>query len=73
MSVAPHDPAGQTEQPEYAGMPTWVKWVLIAAAVVVLVVVALVFGSEHGPGRHMSSFVDGLDGDAGAAARRPVL
>lgn len=35
-------------------MPGWVKGFVVAGIVlVVLVVVALVFGGEHGPGRHL--------------------
>lgn len=45
------DPA-QSQPP---GRPTWVKTLVIAAAVLVaiVVVVAIVSGGEHGPGRHV--------------------
>jgi NADH:ubiquinone oxidoreductase subunit 6 (subunit J) len=40
-----------------AGIPRWVKvFVLVAAVVVLLMVVAmLVTGGQHGPGRHQST------------------
>ena len=48
------EPDSGTE-PTYTGMPTWVKWFVVAAFVLaVVVVVALLVGGEHGPGRHMS-------------------
>ena len=55
MSTAP-----DTDQPsgdDYTGMPKWVKWTLLAvlALVLVLVVLRLVVGGDHGPGRHMSA------------------
>lgn len=43
------------EAPAYAGMPGWVKWFVVGAVLLVLVLVAgLLLGrGEHGPGRHM--------------------
>lgn len=50
---APYDPA----QGPAPGMPRWVKvFLLVTAATVVLgVVVMLLVGGEHGPGRHQSA------------------
>lgn len=52
----PVDEGGETGRPvvgDRAGTPRWVKVSLIIAAVLVLVVaVALLFGGDHGPGRH---------------------
>lgn len=41
----------------YPGLPRWVKWTLVVILVLVtiLVVVRLVGGGNHGPGRHMSA------------------
>ena len=37
------------------GMPRWVKWFLLVGLIVlVAVVMLLVFGGDHGPGRHGS-------------------
>ena len=57
-----------------AGMPRWVKWFLVGAAVVVgvgLLVMVLV-GGEHGPGRHsglgpVSTGLTALTGSGSAA------
>lgn len=39
----------------FTGMPVWVKWFIVAAAIaVVVLLVALLVGGNHGPGRHMS-------------------
>jgi hypothetical protein len=44
-----------SDKPEYAPRPAWVKWLVIAAVVLLLVaVVALLAGGKHGPGRHLS-------------------
>jgi hypothetical protein len=52
MSNPSSSPSGK---PDYAPRPAWVKWLAIALGVLVLVVVvALLVGGEHGPGRHMS-------------------
>lgn len=49
-------PADKPVKPDYAPMPGWVKWLVMAVGVLLLVVVvALLAGGEHGPGRHMSS------------------
>ena len=45
----------KTDRPGYAARPGWVKWLVIAGLVAVLVVtIALLAGGEHGPGRHLS-------------------
>ena len=67
MSAANTDPPPSADD-GYAGMPKWVKWSLLAvlALVVILVLVRLLSGGDHGPGRHMSapgpSAVAGLTG-----------
>ena len=40
-----------------AGIPRWVKIFLIvaAAALVLLILAMMISGSQHGPGRHLSS------------------
>ena len=44
-----------SEKPEYAPRPAWVKWLLVAGVVLLLVVViARLAGGNHGPGRHLS-------------------
>ena len=45
-----------SEKPKYPGMPRWVK-ALISAAVILLLValVAMFAGGGHGPGRHFKS------------------
>ena len=49
-------------------MPTWVKASLVAAAVITLaLLVALLTGGEHGPGRHLGS-PDSVEPTAPAAA-----
>lgn len=60
MSTAPQGPdrgpaPTDRDEPEYAGFPKWVK--LLLAALVVLILVLLVatwLGGDHGPGRHLS-------------------
>lgn len=60
MSTAPHRPDREPaptdrDEPEYTGFPGWVK--LLLAALVVLILVLLVatwLGGDHGPGRHLS-------------------
>ena len=42
----------QPPRDEYRGMPTWVKWFMVAAVVAATL---LLLGGEHGPGRHVSS------------------
>lgn len=39
---------------EPPGVPSWVKWLAVAAVVlgVVLVAIALIGGGDHGPARH---------------------
>ena len=59
MSNAPHEPTGphgSTDTgPDYTGMPGWVKWLVIVAVVLgVVLLVALLVGGDHGPGRHTS-------------------
>ena len=52
----PPDSAERSTRP-LVGVPRWVKiFVLVAAAVVLLMVLAmLVTGEQHGPGRHKSA------------------
>lgn len=51
MSVLPHDPGPGDE-----GTPRWVKMFAIAAGVLLLLfLVMMLSGGEHGPGRHMRS------------------
>jgi hypothetical protein len=49
--------SGRASPRSAVAMPRWVKvFLIIAAALVVLMVaVMLVSGSQHGPGRHLSS------------------
>jgi hypothetical protein len=43
-------------EPHSSGLPRWVKvFGLITIAVLVLLVVLLIAGSDHGPGRHSPS------------------
>lgn len=56
--------------PDYAPRPAWVRWLAIALGVLVLVVVvALLAGGEHGPGRHVSGAT--TPGDARVVAASP--
>jgi hypothetical protein len=58
-------PAGDSS----AGMPRWVKVTLIVAGIlVVLVLVVLLSGGEHGPGRHMGSGLVGVPSSSSSAA-----
>ncbi|QIK74058.1 MULTISPECIES: hypothetical protein [Nocardioides] len=52
----PSSVSSVNELPAYTGMPGWVKWFVVGAVVLVIVLLAgLLLGSgEHGPGRHMS-------------------
>jgi len=49
MDQSPETPTGPTT----AGMPRWVKISLVVVAVIVLLAVAMLLVSGHGPGRHM--------------------
>lgn len=44
-----------TEPPPHPGMPRWVKvsGIIAIALVLLVVIVMLVSGGEHGPGRHL--------------------
>ena len=66
MSNPSSNPSGK---PDYAPMPAWVKWLSIALVALLLVaVVALLAGGEHGPGRHMSGAATPVDGGVVAAS-----
>ena len=53
-SAAPPEEAPDT-LPGHSGMPTWVKvFVVLGALLVVFVVVQMLTGGDHGPGRHGS-------------------
>ena len=54
--VGPGSAGNHTPAPQ-VGIPRWVKvFLIVAAALVVLLVALMVFsGGEHGPGRHFSS------------------
>lgn len=69
--TTPHDPTDQPAgpgRPEYAARPAWVRWlVIVAVALLVVVVLALLVGGEHGPGRHMSQST-GSGAEAGVGA-----
>lgn len=74
MSTAPQEPSGapvRDEEPPltYAGMPGWVKWLLVVVVVLALMlVVVLLVGGDHGPGRHMSHELDNVPVAVSAAA-----
>jgi hypothetical protein len=62
------DDAGQGT----AGTPRWVKVsAIVALVVVLLLVVAMVFGGEHGPGRHLGGDTPAAGSDAGGEQTRP--
>ena len=45
-----------SEKPSYPGMPRWVKALIVAAGILLLVaLVAMFAGGGHGPGRHFKS------------------
>lgn len=54
--------------------PTWVKVLLlgIVAVVVALVIAKLVFGGDHGPGRHLPGGDSGQEGSASEGHTPPV-
>lgn len=57
MSTPSSNPSGK---PYYAPRPAWVRWLAVALGVLLLaVVVALLAGGQHGPGRHMSRATPG--------------
>lgn len=63
--------ADKPVKPDYAPVPGWVKWLVITVGVMLLVVVvALLAGGEHGPGRHVSGAA--TSGEGGVAAATPV-
>lgn len=73
MNSTPQEPTKSHARDDtamtYTGMPGWVKWLIIAAVVLVVVLVwALLVGGDHGPGRHMSYGV-GTDSPYATALR----
>jgi hypothetical protein len=63
------NPTDKRVKPDYAPMPGWVKWLVIAVGVLLLVVVvALLAGGEHGPGRHISGAATPDEGGVVAAS-----
>jgi hypothetical protein len=48
------DTGTETDSGPTTGAPRWVKVLGIIALVLVLLVVVLLIGGNHGPGRHMS-------------------
>lgn len=56
MSTTPDTNQSRTDD-GYPGMPKWVKWTLVGvlALLVILTLVAVLVGGDHGPGRHMSA------------------
>lgn len=58
-AVAHRLEAAVTESPEYPGAPRWVKIAgIVAAVVVVVLVIAALVGSGHGPQRHFGGHGD---------------
>jgi hypothetical protein len=58
MADRPSSPEreGSTDRGPTAGPPRWVKvFAIITLALVVLVLIVLLAGGNHGPGRHQSS------------------
>lgn len=63
----PEQPAAAGATPHPAGMPRWVKVSgLVAAVVLLLLVVTLLFGGKHGPYRHLGGASAGSPPSAGA-------
>ena len=59
----------KADRPGYAPRPGWVKWLVIAGLVAVLVAaLALLSGGEHGPGRHLSGAAFTGGGPVGTVA-----
>ena len=44
----------EEDEPRHPGAPRWVKVsAIIAGVLILLVVIALLVGGDHGPGRHL--------------------
>lgn len=68
---SPEHAPGERELPvqERPGVPRWVKvFALIGLAVVVILVVLMLLGIEHGPGLHSSAVPRGLTVSATAVS-----
>jgi hypothetical protein len=67
MTDSPAQPEDPSDTGAPAGMPRWVKvFVVLALIAVVLLVVGLLVGGNHGPGRHAA-------GDGGPTARAGLI
>lgn len=66
----PGSGSGGGQPPAYSGMPGWVKWFVIGAIVLgIVLIIGPLFGrGEHGPGRHNMSPVLTPDCLASASA-----
>ena len=73
MTSGLSDPAGEGTNPPVR--PRWVKFFLgIAALVAIAVVVGLLVGGDHGPGRHLGGSTDhGAPAGQDAPGHRPPV
>lgn len=63
-----------SEKPDYPGVPRWVKALIVAAVVLLLVaLVAMFSGGGHGPGRHFKSNPAPQPATSTAMANDPAL
>lgn len=53
MTYPDHQPASAADPAQTHGMPGWVK-VFMIAGVIVVVIIAVMLATGHGPGRHLS-------------------